>query len=83
MRYILRNQDKIAASIGEDLLKRIVKSLEAEFNGRENHDIKTIEGEKLPLLLINDAGHSFNMITFYVVNETFDVYLLAFNEFIG
>lgn len=45
-------------------------------------DISGIRGE-YPVLSINDAGHSFNLIAFYVLKKQYDVYKLAFKEFIG
>lgn len=87
MRYTLRNQEKIKSHFepyGEETLNRINESLKNAFssNDIENY-IDNWENEPYPILCIDDIGHSFNMIAFYVLKKQYDVYNLAFKEFIG
>ena len=86
MRLVLRNQEKIKEAFGEDLLQRILKSVEQglKLYGNDiDKEIETEEGHPYPLLTLDDADHSFNVIAFYVVKKQYDVYTLAFKEFIG
>ena len=80
-RYALRNQEKIKNELGEDILKRIIKSLDVGFE--KPLLIREYEGERYPILTVNDAGHSVNILDFYVIGKEYDVYKLAFKEFIG
>ena len=88
MRWVLRNQEKIKAYFeenGDKILKRIKDSLDKEFSTYldiEQH-IEVVEGEPYPILNVDDAGHSFNTINFYVIRKQYDVYTLAFIEFVG
>jgi len=85
MRYALRNQKKIKAHFepnGQELLNRIIKSLDTHFEKNETIEIFD-SGEEFPLILISDVGHTVNVIAFYVLEIKFDVYRLAFKEFIG
>lgn len=86
MRYALRNQDKIRNALGEDLLLRILESLKQGFELWDDNidkQIESIEGHPYPILTLNDAQHSSNVIAFYVVKKQYNVYTLAFKEFIG
>lgn len=86
MRYALRNQEKIKSALGEDLLLRILDSLKQGFElWGDNIDkqIESVEGHPNPLLTLDDAQHSSNVIAFYVVKKQYNVYTLAFKEFIG
>ena len=86
MRYALRNQDKIRNALGEDLLLRLLESLKQGFElWGDNIDkqIESVEGHPYPLLTLDDAQHSSNVIAFYVVKKQYNVYTLAFKEFIG
>lgn len=87
MRFALRNQEKIKAYFepnGDEMLNRIKESLQIAFaSGNVEQNISNWENEPYPILCINDAGHSFNMIAFYVLKKQYDVYKLAFKEFIG
>lgn len=87
MRWALRNQDRIKAHFepyGDEILERIKESLEQAFKSDdiEKH-IDKAENEPYPILDVNDVGHSFGTILFYVIKKTYDVYLLAFKEFIS
>lgn len=81
MRYALRNQQKIEAAY-PGMLKRILDSLKSHFENHESIEIDD-SGEQYPLIIISDVGHTVNMISFYVLEIRFDVYRLAFKEFIG
>lgn len=88
MRYALRNKDRIKAHFGQDgeeIVKRITDSLESFFNG--SNDIKDFivnePNHKFPILTIADAHHTSNLVSFYIVRVQFNVYTLAFREFIG
>lgn len=88
MRWSLRNKDKIKKHFepnGDEILNRLEKSLNEAFLRYKNIDvyIDNIENEPYPVLCIDDAEHSFNMIAFYVISKKYDVYNLAFKEFIG
>ena len=85
MRYALRNQAKIKSALGEDLLQRILESLKQGFElwGDDiDKQIESVDGHPYPLTL-DDAGHSSNVIVFYVVKKQYNVYTLAFKELIG
>lgn len=82
MRFALRNQEKIKNTLGETELVRINRSLEYFFT--HNSDVLSIEDSvPYPLLSINDIVYSSCMIVFYVVGKKYDVYRLAFKEFIN
>ena len=79
MRYALRNQDKIEKAF-PGIMKILLTSLEKAFKGKiELQDT----GEKYPILLINDTRHPTGMIAFYIIKTRYDVYHLAFKEFIN
>lgn len=86
MRFALRKQKKISEKLGKDLLDRILLSLQKAFDhygDRIDDQIEEVEGYPYPILTINDAGHSFNLISFFVIRKQYDVYTVAFREFIG
>lgn len=88
MRFALRNQEKIKAHFepnGDEILNRIKESLKNAFSSYDDIEkyIDDLENEPYPILCIEDVGHSFNMIAFYVIKKKYDVYNLAFKEFIG
>lgn len=71
MRYALRNIEKIRSYFepyGDEIIDRILKSLV--------QDVR-------PVLSINDLGHSFGLIEFYIIKKTYDVYILAFKRFVN
>ena len=80
-RYSLRNKDKIKDKLGNDILNRIILSLNAYFVAHD--DIEVFEGNPYPVIIIDDIEHTTNLISFYVIRQKYDVYNLAFNEFIG
>lgn len=87
MRFALRNQEKIKKHFepnGEEILNRIKESLNNAFSSNNIEKYISIwENEPYPILCIDDAGHSFNQIAFYVIKKQYDIYHLAFKEFIG
>lgn len=84
MRYALRNKQKIKEALGEDILSRIISSLDDHFKKNPDKlETEDMDNEPYPILLINDSGHSFIMIAFYVIDSKYDVCKLAFKEFIG
>lgn len=85
--WTLRKKDKIKAHFspwGDEILKRIENSLDEEFAaGNVEQHIEKVDGEPYPILTVNDTGHSFGIIMFYVVKKMYDVYLLDFKEFVS
>lgn len=88
-RYALRNHDKIKAHFephGKEILDRIILSLDKHFAKTDPTFFELIEddmGTQYKCLQINDEGHSCAIIEFYVLGIKFNVYRLAFKEFIG
>lgn len=82
MRYALRNQQKIEAAY-PGMLKRILDSLKSHFENHESIEIYDSRDQYPIIIIISDVGHTVNMISFYVLEIKFDVYRLAFKEFIG
>lgn len=88
MRWALRNQDKIKKHFepdGDEILDRLKNSLKEAFLTYENIEefIEYWENEPYPVLCIGDAGNTSNSVAFYVIKKQYDVYTLAFKEFIG
>jgi len=83
MRYTLRNKNKIEDAYDKSILKRIDKSLKVHFGRNKEIELHQVGDDKYKTLIVDDAGHSFNIISFYVIKKKYDVYTLAFNEFIG
>lgn len=85
MRFSLRNKHKIAIHYDNKTLNRILSSLEAEFDPNKEFDlcIEINDNEPYEMISINDIGHTCGLIIFYVISKTYDVYLLAFKEFIS
>ena len=84
MRYALRNQNKIKESLGSDLLQRILNSLKQSFNlNGDRVDIQIDFSHKpYPILEVDDAVKPCGKIAFYVIGKRYNVYHLAFKEFI-
>lgn len=83
MRYTLRNQMKIEAAY-PGMTERILKSLDKYFS--EHSDLKNCDfgnEDGYQLIQVPDIGHTVNIIIFYVLSKKYDVYNLAFKEFIG
>jgi len=81
-RFSLRNQDKIAKHYDEKYVKRMLDSLKIYFEAGKIEEIQ-IEGDKFPVIMLDDCGHTVNMFVFYVIRKTYDVYNLAYKEVIG
>lgn len=87
MRYVLRNKQKISDNLGPDILDRLIDSLECFVKESEKGDIDKciypkVNKEPYDTLLIGDTGNDNKMIAFYIVSITYDVYKLAFKEFL-
>lgn len=83
MRYVLRNQHKIEKAYDKKILDRINLSLKNHFDKTDKLDAVLCYGDANHTIMIDDAGHSFNMVAFYVISTVFDVVTLVFKEFIG
>ena len=85
MRYALRNIEKIRSYFepyGDEIIDRILKSLEDYFATTTGIE-KDIVQDVRPVLSINDLGHSFGLIEFYIIKKTYAVYILAFKRFVN
>jgi hypothetical protein len=82
MRYTLRNQKKIINAFDEKVFNNIRKSLIIEFK-KTKLDIRKIGNDKYDTLMINDDNHTCGLIAFFVISKKYDVYKLAFKEFIN
>lgn len=80
MRYALRNQQKIE-SVYPGTNKRILNSLTAHFEAM-NEIVPIESGEQYPIIIIEDTSKNNGMISFYIISILWDVYTLAFKEFI-
>lgn len=83
MRYALRNQDKIAAALGDDYLQNhLIASLDCFFRLVDEDamdDFWIVSGEtRYPILRINDINNEGTMLEFAVLERKFDVLRLAF-----
>lgn len=86
MRFALRKQKKIREQLGQELLDRILLSLQKAFEhygDMIDSQIEEVEGYPYPILTVDDAGHTFNLVSFFVIRKQYDVYTVAFREFIG
>lgn len=81
MRYALRNQKKIINHFDAKSFARIIKSLDKHFE--DNETIEMHEAEPYQLIDVDDLGHTCGLIIFHVISVNFDVYNLAFKEFIS
>lgn len=80
MRFALRNQGKIAESLGEGYLRgHILASLGSYFGSESAMDSGDIyKGEKYDELWINDVGDRDSMLRFAILGIRWDVVRLAF-----
>lgn len=84
MRYILRNQDKIKDAFGEDFLKYLVLSIKDHFKKHKTIEEHTYEGERFKVIHVDNVQpHTDSFFELYVINKTFDVYLLAYKSCAG
>ena len=81
-RFSLRNQDKIAKHYDRKYVERMLNSLKIYFEAGNIEKIQ-IEGDRFPVIFVNDSGHTVNDFVFYVIRKTYDVYNLAFKEVIS
>lgn len=82
MRHALRNKLKIKETYGQDMLDRMIQSLDKVFKSGKL-DMYKPEDEKYSIILVDDLGHSENIFEFYILGITYDVHRLAFKGFIG
>ena len=82
MRYALRNKLKIKKYYSQQVLDRIIKSLDVHFEENETIELQE-SGEQFPIIIINDEVVASSSISFYVIGIKYDVFRLAFKEFIG
>lgn len=83
-KYHLRNQDKIQDWYDKKTLKTILDSIDSHLQEYGELQIeKEWTGEKYPIALIDQKGHSVNMIALYIIEFKDNFYRLAFKEFIG
>ena len=80
-RYSLRNKHKIQAHYSKEILDRILCSLNEHFGN--GYNIEQQGHTPYNLITIIDIGNTCGFIVFYVIKKTFDVYNLAFKEFIS
>lgn len=88
MRYALRKQDKIKTVLGNEYLENnILQSLNKYFGNSDNNRIHsdieqdgyvTDQGNKYPLLRINDVANSDAMLEFAVIGRMYDVLNLSY-----
>ena len=78
----LRNKDKIKAVLGDEKLNRIKDSINALKNSNKDIEPEKIEGSKYDLIIIDDVSGIDSMIVFYVIESKFNIYKIAFKEFI-
>lgn len=85
-RYALRNKDKIKAHFepkGQEVLNSIIKALNEHFENTELENFQFIDGgvSKFKCLQITCKSHK--AIKFHVIEVKFDVFRLAFKEFVN
>jgi len=78
----LRNQHKIKAVLGDEKLKIIKDSLQAVIDSNEDIKPEQIEGSKYNIIMIDDVSGENSMIAFYIIEAKFNIYRIAFKEFI-
>jgi hypothetical protein len=81
MRYALRNKKKIKESLGVNVLKNIIASLDAEFSSTKEFEM--LGDEKYKMIAVNDLNRTCGIIIFYVIEARYDVLKLAFKEFVS
>ena len=77
----LRNQHKIKAVLGDEKLNRIKLSIQTFMDSNKELEPQGIEGSKYDVIVINDSSNK-GMISFYIIDSKFNIYTVAFKEFI-
>jgi len=78
----LRNQHKIKAVLGEEKLKRLKDSISEVMNSDKQIEPQQIDGSKYDIIMIDDVSGIDSMIVFYIIEAKFNIYKIAFKEFI-
>ena len=82
-RYSLRNAHKIIAHYDKDTYLRIRFAIHHYFFNNNKIESEKIENEKYETIIVDDPNHTCGLIVFYIIKKTYDVYNLAFKEFIS
>lgn len=81
MRYALRNQSKIKAGLGVDVLGQLLDSLKLHFKSYDTLQLdKSEPGQPYPIIEVVNSKDENEIFKFYVVGRTFDVRRLAYCE---
>jgi hypothetical protein len=84
MRFALRNQDKIAESLGKDYLETLRKSLMAYFAERDEIPEYDIEGGKYRAITVPNSRRGSEIeFVFVIIRKKYDVYNLAYYTSMG
>lgn len=79
MRYALRNQKKIIASLGGDYCNLLLKSIAAYGGKKDTEPEQEIEGEPYRTIEIESVKKDTKFV-FYVISKKYDVYTLAYKQ---
>jgi len=80
--FNLRNQHKIKAVLGDSKLKRIKDSIQAAIDSDKDIELQQIDGSDYDIIMIDDISGINLIIVFYVIKAEFNIYKIAFKEFI-
>ena len=75
----LRNRHKVSDVYGDDILKMIEGSINKFNESGEPVESERIGNDKFKTFIIKDV---WNTTAFYIVDSSFNIYKLAFKEFI-
>lgn len=78
----LRNQHKIRAVLGDEKLEIIKGSIEVVMDSDKDIEPQKIDGSKYDIIMIDDSSGINSMIVFYIIKVDFNIYTIAFKEFI-
>jgi len=78
----LRNQHKIKAALGDEKLKRLKDSISEVMNSDKQIEPQQIDGSEYDIIMIDDVSGIDSMIVFYIIEAKFNIYKIAFKEFI-
>lgn len=83
MRYALRNQRKLKQAFGEPKLKQIIQSLNSFFSSNKVIMTRNEQGVKYQAFTVPNVFQKDCFFVFYIIEQMYDVYKLAFKEEIG